>query len=73
MDQSTEFVTRLNDARKALLSQSDLQNFMTANPVTDAEIKTEYDTKVAAKKGVEYKARHILVKTEAEAKKSLWI
>jgi peptidyl-prolyl cis-trans isomerase C len=69
LDQSPEFVTRLNDARKALLSQSDLQNFMTANPVTDAEIKTEYDTKVAAEKGVEYKARHILVKTEAEAKK----
>lgn len=69
LDQSPEFIAHLNDARKALLSQSDLQNFMTANPVTDAEIKTEYDTKVAAEKGVEYKARHILVKTEAEAKK----
>jgi peptidyl-prolyl cis-trans isomerase C len=69
LDQSPEFVARLTDARKALLSQTDLQNFIAANPVTDAEVKTEYDTKVAAEKGVEYKARHILVKTADEAKK----
>ena len=69
LDTNPEFVTRLNDARKALLSQSDLQAFIAANPVTEAEIKAEYDTKVAAEKGTEYKARHILVKTEAEAKK----
>ncbi len=69
LDQTPEFVARLNDARKALLSQTDLQNFIAANPVTDAEVKAEYDSKVAAEKGVEYKARHILVKTEAEAKK----
>ena len=42
---------------------------MKANPVTDAEIKAEYDSKVAGENGTEYKARHILVKTEAEAKK----
>ncbi|MDD5228921.1 MAG: peptidylprolyl isomerase [Methylococcales bacterium] len=69
LDQTPEFVARLTDARKALLSQTDLQNFIAANPVTDAEIKAEYDSKVAAEKGTEYKARHILVKTEAEAKK----
>ncbi len=69
LDQSPEFVARLTDAKKALLSQTDLQNFIKANPVTDAEVQVEYDTKVAAEKGVEYKARHILVKTEAEAKK----
>lgn len=69
LDQSPEFIARLNDAKKALLSQTDLQNFMAANPVTDEEVKKEYDSKVAAEKGLEYKARHILVKTEAEAKK----
>ncbi len=69
LDTNPEFVARLNDARKALLSQSDLQNFIAANPVTEAEVKAEYDSKVAAEKGTEYKARHILVKTEAEAKK----
>jgi peptidyl-prolyl cis-trans isomerase C len=69
LDQSPEFVAHLNDAKKALLSQSDLQNFIAANPVTEAEVKAEYDNKVAAEKGLEFKARHILVKTEAEAQK----
>jgi peptidyl-prolyl cis-trans isomerase C len=68
LDQAPEFISRLADARKALLSQSELQKFIADHPVTDAEIKAEYDSKVGAEKGVEYKARHILVKTEAEAK-----
>ncbi|MFI3155659.1 MAG: peptidylprolyl isomerase [Methylococcaceae bacterium] len=69
LDKSPEFIAQLEAAKKALLTQADLQNFIKANPVTDAEIKAEYDSKVAAEKGTEYKARHILVKTEAEAKK----
>lgn len=69
LDKSPEYIAQLEAAKKALLTQADLQNFIKANPVTDAEIKAEYDSKVAAEKGTEYKARHILVKTEAEAKK----
>jgi len=69
LDKSPEFIAQLEAAQKSLLTQAVLQNFIKANPVTDAEIKAEYDNKVAAEKGTEYKARHILVKTEAEAKK----
>lgn len=69
LDKSPEVIAQLEAAKKALLTQADLQNFIKANPVTDAEIKAEYDSKVAAEKGTEFKARHILVKTEAEAKK----
>jgi peptidyl-prolyl cis-trans isomerase C len=69
LDKSPELIVQLEAAKKALLTQADLQNFIKANPVTDAEIKAEYDSKIAAEKGTEYKARHILVKTEAEAKK----
>ncbi len=69
LDKSAELAAQLEAAKKALLTQADLQNFIKANPVTDADVKAEYDSKVAAEKGVEYKARHILVKTEAEAKK----
>ena len=36
--------------------------------MTDAELKTEYDKFSAANGGKEYKARHILVEKEAEAK-----
>ena len=38
------------------------------NPVTDAEIQAEYDKFVAANNGKEYKASHILVEKEADAK-----
>lgn len=69
LDKSPEVVERLEDAKKTLLTQADVQNFIKANPVTDAEIKAEYDSKVAGENGTEYKARHILVKTEAEAQK----
>ncbi len=69
LDKSPELTAQLEAAKKALLTQADLQNFIKANPVTDAEIKAEYDSKIAAEKGTEYKASHILVKTEAEAKK----
>jgi peptidyl-prolyl cis-trans isomerase C len=69
LDKSPELLAQLEAAKKALLTQADLQNFIKANPVTEEEIKAEYDSKLAAEKGTEYKARHILVKTEDEAKK----
>ncbi|WP_036252385.1 peptidylprolyl isomerase [Methylobacter sp. BBA5.1] len=69
LDKSPEVVQRLETLKKSLLSQAVLQDYLKANPVTDEEIKAEYDSKVAAEKGTEYKARHILVKTEDEAKK----
>ena len=69
LDKSPEITAQLDSAKKTLLTQADVQNFIKANPVTDAEVKAEYDSKVAGENGVEYKARHILVKTEDEAKK----
>lgn len=69
LDKSPEVVAQLEDAKKAILTQADVKNFIKTNPVTDAEIKAEYDAKVGGANATEYKARHILVKTEAEAKK----
>ena len=43
-------------------------DFQKKNPVTDAEVKAEYDKFVAANSGKEYRARHILVEKEDEAK-----
>jgi peptidyl-prolyl cis-trans isomerase C len=43
-------------------------DFQKKDPVTDAEIKAEYDKFVAANGGKEYKASHILVEKEDEAK-----
>lgn len=69
LDQSTEVKERIDMAERSLLSQADLQDYLKTNPITDAEIKAEYDKEVGKMAGTEYKARHILVKTEAEAKK----
>ncbi len=69
LDKSAEVAVQLESAKKSLLTQADVQNFIKSNPVTDAEVKAEYDAKVKGENGTEYKARHILVKTEDEAKK----
>ncbi len=69
LDQAPETVAQLDAARKAILTQASLQNYLKANPITDADIKKEYDSKVGGANGIEYKASHILVKTEDEAKK----
>ncbi len=67
LDKTPEFVERMATVKSSLLSQEDIQNYLKSNPVTDEEIKAEYDAKMA-NAGTEYKARHILVKTEDEAK-----
>ena len=66
---TAEVLAQLESAKRTLLTAADVQNFIKSNPVTDAEVKAEYDAKVAGENGTEYKARHILVKTEDEAKK----
>jgi peptidyl-prolyl cis-trans isomerase C len=67
LDQTPEFTERLETIRKSLLSQVAVQNYLKSNAITDAELEAEYK-KNAGKAGTEYKARHILVKTEDEAK-----
>jgi peptidyl-prolyl cis-trans isomerase C len=69
LDQAPETVAQLDAARKALLTQANLQNYLKTNPISDADIKKEYESKVGGTNSVEYKASHILVKTEDEAKK----
>jgi peptidyl-prolyl cis-trans isomerase C len=69
LDQTPEVVAQLDAAKKAILTQASLQAYLKANPITDADIKKEYDSKVGGANGTEYKASHILVKTEDEAKK----
>jgi peptidyl-prolyl cis-trans isomerase C len=55
-------------ARQSILIRELFNEYQTKNPVTDAQIKAEYDKYVAANAGQEYRARHILVADEAQAK-----
>jgi peptidyl-prolyl cis-trans isomerase C len=68
LEASDDYKTQLELARQSLLIRELFANFQKKNPVTDAEIKAEYDKFVAANGGKEYRARHILVEKEDEAK-----
>ena len=68
LENSPEVVERLTTIKNSLLSQAALQDYLKNNPISDEEIKSEYDLQMS-KMNEEYKARHILVKTEDEAKK----
>lgn len=68
LNETPEFNEQLENVKKSLLSQASIQNHLKSNPITDADLKAQYDKNIA-KSGDEYKARHILVKTEDDAKK----
>lgn len=68
LDKNPKLVAAMEMMRREQLAKAYLEDYVTTHPVTDAEIKSEYDRAKAAAGGNEYKARHILVKTEAEAK-----
>jgi peptidyl-prolyl cis-trans isomerase C len=68
LDQSPEILKRLAMMQNSLLSQAAVEDYIKANPVTDAELQAEYTKQISNGEGIEFKARHILVKTEDEAK-----
>ena len=69
LDKETRLAATLDIRRKDQLAKAYLEDYVKAHPVTDAEIQAAYDKAKAQPAQPEYLARHILVKTEAEAKK----
>ncbi len=68
LDASDDFKAQMELARQTLLIRELFADYQKANPVTDADVKAEYDKFAAANAGKEYHARHILVEKEDEAK-----
>ncbi len=69
VDKHPEFLRKLNYMRNNLLMAMGLQHYLDKHPITDEMLKAEYDRQIAQiKMPKEYKVRHILVKTEDEAK-----
>ncbi|MBH2020277.1 peptidylprolyl isomerase [Polaromonas sp.] len=62
-----DFKAQMELARQALMIRELFASYQKKNPVTDAELKAEYDKFAATNGGKEYKARHILVEKESEA------
>lgn len=65
---SAEFKNQMELARQTIMIRTLFAEYQKTDPVTDAEVKAEYDKFVAANAGKEFKARHILVEKEADAK-----
>lgn len=65
---SKNYKDQMELARQSILIRELFEDYKAKNPVTDAEAKGEYDKFKAQASGTEYRARHILVEGEDEAK-----
>jgi peptidyl-prolyl cis-trans isomerase C len=63
-----EVQTQLDVARQEIIVSAYLRDWVRKNPITDADVQKEYDRAKAQHGDKEYKARHILVETEDQAK-----
>ncbi|MET0520219.1 MAG: peptidylprolyl isomerase [Burkholderiaceae bacterium] len=66
--QSADFKAQMELAKQSIMIRELFADYAKKNPVTDAEAQAEYEKFKAANSGVEYRARHILVEKEDEAK-----
>jgi peptidyl-prolyl cis-trans isomerase C len=63
-----DYKNQMELARQTIMIRALFADYQKKNPVTAADVKAEYDKFVAANGGKEYRARHILVEQEDEAK-----
>jgi peptidyl-prolyl cis-trans isomerase C len=68
LDATDDFKSQIEIARQNLMIRELFVDFAKANPVTDAEVTAEYEKFTQQSGGKEYRARHILVEKEEEAK-----
>ena len=64
-----EVQVQLEMARQEVLVGAYLSDYMRTHQVSDADVQKEYDRALAQTGSTEYRARHILVDSEEEAKK----
>ncbi len=68
IDKKPEVQAQMDLAKQAILIRAYLQDYVKTNPVTDEELKKEYDVIKSRLGDKEYKPRHVLVETEDQAK-----
>lgn len=68
LDASDEYKAQLELARQGILIRTLLADVQKKNAVSDAEVQAEYDKFAKENAGKEFRARHILVETEDQAK-----
>jgi peptidyl-prolyl cis-trans isomerase C len=68
LDKTPEVTEQFDTIRQSVLANAYVEDFIKNNPVSDEALKAEYERIKATITGTEYKARHILVEKEAEAR-----
>jgi peptidyl-prolyl cis-trans isomerase C len=68
LDKTADVAQQIEMARQQVLVNAYVQDFLTKNPVTEAQLQQGFETLKAKLGDKEYSARHILVATEAEAR-----
>jgi peptidyl-prolyl cis-trans isomerase C len=71
LDKNAEVMLQLDMVRQGVLVAAFLQDHLRKNQPNDTALKSEYERIKAQQGDKEYRARHILVKTEEEAKDAL--
>lgn len=68
LDKKPAIAAQAELARQAIYIRAYIQDFVKANPISEAQLKSDYETIKAQLGGTEYKTRHILVEKEDDAK-----
>jgi len=68
LDKPAEVADQLDLAKQSILARAFIQDYFKKNPVDEKALTAEYEKVKATVSATEYKARHILVKQESEAK-----
>ncbi|MDP1897040.1 MAG: peptidyl-prolyl cis-trans isomerase [Sulfurimicrobium sp.] len=68
LDKTPEVMDQIDLTKQSILANAFVQDYIKNHPVSDDMLKAEYDKTKSQMSGNEYKARHILVEKEADAK-----
>lgn len=68
LSKSADVQSQLGIARQQVIFQAFMQDYLKSHPVKDDALRAEYNRAKSQRGDKEYKARHILVEKEAEAK-----
>jgi len=68
IDKNPEVLDQIDLTRQSILANAFVQDYLKNSPVSDDMVKAEYEKVKAKMTGSEYKARHILVDKETDAK-----
>ncbi|MDB5802459.1 MAG: peptidylprolyl isomerase [Rhodocyclales bacterium] len=67
LDKSDQVISRVDLARQSILLGLYLDDYVKAHPISEAEVRAEYDRQITLLGDKDYKVRHILVDKEEDA------